>query len=75
MNTGTIFILTLLISAAVCQDETDGNGKQDKRGAVRDAAIGVGVIVAIVIGSVFFVICCAVAAICWLPYCMCGSVC
>ena len=61
MKAGTILILTLMISAAICQDETD---KKSERGVVGQAVgLSIGVIFGIVFGVVF-----VIHALCWLLY-------
>ena len=53
MKARFILILTLMISTAICQDETDRN---QERGAVTDAdRIGFGVIFGFVFGIIFVV--------------------
>ena len=70
MKAGTILILTLMISAAICQDETD---KKSERGVVGQAVgLSIGVIFGIVFGVVFVV--CIFVSICCLPCCMVGVV-
>jgi hypothetical protein len=68
MKPGNILILTLLISVAICQDETD---RKQERGIVTNAVgLGIGVIFGIVFGVVFVV--CIFVSICCLPCCMVG---
>ena len=63
MKAGTILILTLMISAVICQDETD---RKPERGIVTNAVgLGIGVIFGIVFGVVFVV--CIFVSICCLP--------
>ena len=67
MKAGTILILTLMISAAICQDETD------KKSVVGQAVgLSIGVIFGIVFGVVFVI--CIFVSICCLPCCMVGVV-
>ena len=64
MKAGTILIMTLMISAAICQNETD----QQERGVVTDGArLGIGVVFGIVFGvffGVIFVVCIFVSICC-----------
>ena len=63
MKAGTILILTLIISAAICRDEIN---KKQERGVVSNAVgLGIGVIFGIVFGVVFVV--CIFVSICCLP--------
>ena len=67
MKIGTILILTLMISSAVCQDETDGKQEQSERGVVTNV-LGVWAIFKIVFGIGFFIF--IIVCICCLPCCL-----
>ena len=68
MKAGNILILTIMISAVICQDETD---RKQERGIVTNAiGLSIGVILGIVFGVVFVV--CIFISICCLPCCMVG---
>jgi hypothetical protein len=57
MKIRTILILTLMISTATCQDETD---RKQERGVINNAVgLSIGVIFGIVFGIVFVVCCIA----------------
>ena len=68
MKAVTILILTLMISAAICQDETD---RKPERGVVGQAVgLSIGVIFGIIFGVIF--VFCIFVSICCLPCCMVG---
>ena len=67
MNLGTILILTLMISSAICQNKTDGKQERSDRGVVSATAkIGIGAIFGIVIGIVFVIA--IIVCFCCLPW-------
>ena len=71
MKAGTILILTLVISVAICQPTE----RKQERDVVTNE-FGVGIIIGIVLGVVFFVsLVCIFVSICCLPCCKVGRRC
>ena len=65
MKIETILILTLMISSAICQDETDGKQERSDRGVISDG-ISIAAIFGIVFGIVFVIA--IIACFCCLPW-------
>ena len=67
MKLGTILILTLMISSAICQNKTDGKQERSDRGDISDGIkLGAFAIFGIVFGIVFVIA--IIVCFCCLPW-------